>query len=226
MSGLLFRGWNWCRRFRKRCGYGVHSPSDFFLITFVIYEKLPFYAYERLLGFRQRSGIRPEHREKVDRLLFRLVNYLQPKYLLEIGTGSGISIRYMAEARKAMSVSTFSDAMSDRVGDIPGCRNDIDFYSTGLAGFVSFLEESQEKPDMIHIAHTSEYESAFEAVLPYVSPNTCVIISLPYNDKEKKEWWKKVVEDERTGVTFDLYDIGIVFFNPKRVKEHRVVNFL
>ena len=28
------RLYNWCRRFRHRCGYGVHSPSDFFLITY------------------------------------------------------------------------------------------------------------------------------------------------------------------------------------------------
>ena len=36
---FLHRIWNWCSRFRHRCGYGVHSPSDFFLITSVVYEK-------------------------------------------------------------------------------------------------------------------------------------------------------------------------------------------
>ena len=45
---LVRRIWNWCRRFRHRCGYGVHSPSDFFLITSVIYEELPYYAYKAL----------------------------------------------------------------------------------------------------------------------------------------------------------------------------------
>ena len=30
---FLHRIWNWCSRFRHRCGYGVHSPSDFFLIS-------------------------------------------------------------------------------------------------------------------------------------------------------------------------------------------------
>ena len=45
---LIRRIWYWCRRFRYRCGYGVHSPSDFFLITSVVYEKLPYYAYREL----------------------------------------------------------------------------------------------------------------------------------------------------------------------------------
>ena len=48
MPNLFLRGWNWCCRFRHRCGYGVHSPSDFFLITFVVYERLAFYAYNLL----------------------------------------------------------------------------------------------------------------------------------------------------------------------------------
>ena len=42
---FLHRIWNWCSRFRHRCGYGVHSPSDFFLITSVVYEKYHYYAY-------------------------------------------------------------------------------------------------------------------------------------------------------------------------------------
>ena len=38
----------WLSRFRYRCGYGVHSPFAFSLITDVIYEKMPYYAYSSL----------------------------------------------------------------------------------------------------------------------------------------------------------------------------------
>ena len=34
----LKRPFIWLRRFRHRCGYGVHSPFAFNLITQVIYE--------------------------------------------------------------------------------------------------------------------------------------------------------------------------------------------
>lgn len=45
----LKRPFIWLSRFRYRCGYGVHSPFAFSLITDVIYEKRPYYAYQSLL---------------------------------------------------------------------------------------------------------------------------------------------------------------------------------
>ena len=77
---FLHRIWNWCSRFRHRCGYGVHSPSDFFLITSVVYEKYHYYAY-RVLKERGFPAYLPHYRRKVNRLLFRLAFILQWKTL-------------------------------------------------------------------------------------------------------------------------------------------------
>ena len=118
MGKILFRGWNWCRRFRKRCGYGVHSPSDFFFITFIIYEKLPFYSYSSLHHIRRLVAHLPGHREKVDKLFFRLVNYLRPQTVLEFGTGSGMTTRYISDANVEMSIYTFSDEVNPQVDRI------------------------------------------------------------------------------------------------------------
>ena len=52
----LKRPFIWLSRFRYRCGYGVHSPFAFSLITDVIYEKMPYYAYD-LLKVEQKKGI-------------------------------------------------------------------------------------------------------------------------------------------------------------------------
>jgi hypothetical protein len=42
-----------------------------------------------------------------------------------------------------------------------------------------------------------------------------------------RDWqrWKEWVQDERVGVTFDLYYCGIVFFDKKRYKFYYVINF-
>ena len=226
MSNLFLRGWNWCRRFRHRCGYGVHSPSDFFLITFVVYERLPFYAYSLLHAKRKDVARLSHYREKVDRLLFRLVNYLQPTAMLEVGTGSGLSARYMAEA-KHVPLCTLDDGecCEEVVRLLADCPQ-VDYRCGDVPQLLHRYVEEHGCPDIVHIAFTPYYKEVFEALLPAVSSHTCFFIGSPYATKEKREWWKQVISDPRTGVTFDLYDVGLVFFDKKRVKEHRIVNFL
>ena len=204
---LIHRIWNWCRRFRYRCGYGVHSPSDFFLITSVIYEGSPYYAYETLRNMPLSKSL-PHYREKVNRLLFRLVNFYRPALLMEVGEGNGDSFRYMQAARPSVK-------------------------SVGLKG----LDEGEtlrkmkselvrmNKLDFLHIGFTPYYIEAFEAALPYLHEGSCVVVGDIYASKEREAWWKSLVEDERVRISFDLYDIGILLFESKRFKQNYKVNF-
>lgn len=221
MENWLLRGWNWFRRFRHRCGYGVHSPSDFFLITFVVYERMAFYAYRTLHGKRKPVQALPHYREKVDKFLFRLTNYWQPSAILEIGTGSGLSTLYMAEAKQT-PLYTYDTCLHREVSCL------LSSYAQIVYRAEEEIQEWKEAalPELIHIAHTPYYKEAFEQVCNKADARTCVVVGSPYATKEKRQWWKSVVDDSRTGVTFDLYDIGLVFFDRQRVKEHRIVNFL
>ena len=36
---------------------------------------------------------------------------------------------------------------------------------------------------------------------------------------------KDIVDDDRTGVSFDLYDCGLVFFDKQRYKKNYIINF-
>lgn len=226
MTNIFLRAWNWCCRFRHRCGYGVHSPSDFFLITFVIYESLPYYAYVRLRELRGKMEHLPHYREKVDKLLLRLVNHLRPSLLLEFGTGSGIETRYLAAGNTQMDVLTSSRKCLDEVREFLSDSPRICYIEENTDKMVRVWKESDTSSVLVHIAHTSHYKEIYEHVVTLAGEKTCLLIGRPYADEAKKRWWKSVIADERTGVTFDLYDVGIVFFDKNRVKEHRVVNFL
>ena len=97
----LKRPFIWLYRFRHRCGYGVHSPFAFNLITHVIYETTPYYKYKELASEQKRLmpqkdrawGYEPS---KVKRLLFRLVNYAQPATIVDAGmqAASSLSVSY------------------------------------------------------------------------------------------------------------------------------------
>ena len=37
--------------------------------------------------------------------------------------------------------------------------------------------------------------------------------------------WKRISRHEKAGITFDLYDLGIIFFDKTRIKQDYIVNF-
>ncbi len=200
---FIRRLWNWCKRFRYRCGYGVHSPSDFFLITSVIYEELPYYAYAELEK-REFSLNEPHYRKKANRLLFRLVNFFQPKLFVEVGKGNGEALEYAWAAHPSMKAVSLEEKDEKNLNKVLAGRSVIDF---------------------MHIAHTAHYQETFHAVLPYMGEHSCLVIAEPYASKEKEAWWKSLQQEEQVRITFDLYDMGLVFFDPKRYKQNYIVNF-
>ena len=66
----------WLKRIRHCRGFGIQSPSDYWLVRYVINEHWPYYQYE-MLG--QDDGWL---RRKMGRLYFRLSNWLQPDVIV------------------------------------------------------------------------------------------------------------------------------------------------
>lgn len=219
------RIYNWIRRFRHRCGYGVHSPSDFHLITCVVYEKLPYYKYKELAVLRPSVNHYPHHREKVDRLLLRLANYLQLPSLTEIGTGSGLSSLYLWAGNMKMDCVSVADKMFDECADLLHQNSKIVLRTGDEQSLLADCLKQRGRADLVHIGETSHYEQAFSTLLPYIHDKSCVLVSKPYADEAKRAWWKKVVAHPKVTVSFDLFDLGILFFDSRRSKEHRIVNF-
>lgn len=61
-----------------------------------------------------------------------------------------------------------------------------------------------------------------------VEKATCkgvIIIEGINKDKCAKEFWTKVKEDDRIGVTFDCYYFGICFLDKEMYKQHYKLNF-
>ena len=198
------RLWNWCKRFRYRCGYGVHSPSDFFLITSVVYESLPYYAY-RELESSSPSVNSSFYRRKVNRLLIRLVNYLKPAFLVNVVGEDDLALRYMKTASTSMKT--------------------VDVHGQDMKKTLQAVENIKSNVDMLHVGDTPFYSEVVEKMIPHMNTDACMIVGGIHASEEKKNWWKQLKNDERVRITFDLYDIGIILFDPKRYKQDYIVNF-
>ena len=201
----LKRPFIWLSRFRYRCGYGVHSPFAFSLITDVIYEKMPYYAYD-LLKVEQKKRIKTQGWEKgiprINRLLFRLVNKVQPATVIEVGQPSTASL-YLQSAKPSASylfASDLSELFLD--ADTP-----VDFL---------YMNNYQNPELMEEVFHICAQRVTLKSVF--------VVQGICYS-KKMKTLWNQLKEDERVGVTFDLYDLGLLFFDKTKIKQHYIVNF-
>lgn len=197
----LKRPFIWLSRFRHRCGYGVHSPFAFDLITRVIYERASYYAYKSL-AFEQKKYSSGEESTKVNRLLFRLVNWAQPSTMVDIGTLSASSLYLQAGKRGGSYVS--ASRLLERLPevDIP-----VDFL---------YLHDYR---------HPQLVKEVFEYYTPQTTQQSVFVIEGIRYTKPMKKLWRQMQADERVGITFDLYDLGILFFDTDKIKQHYVVNF-
>ena len=190
----------WLSRFRYRCGYGVHSRFAFSLITDVIYEKMPYYAYaslekEQKRLVRERGYSRGS--QKVNRFLFRLVNKVQPATIVEVGRPSVASL-YLQSAKPSaeyLFASDLSELFLDT--DVP-----VDFL---------YLNDYRN-PELL--------EKVFDICVRRTTLKSVFVVHGICYSKEMKALWKRLQEDERVGITFDLYDLGLLFFDKTKIKQH------
>lgn len=203
----LKRPFIWLLRFRHRCGYGVHSPFAFNLITQVIYESTPYYKYKDLAAEeKQLAGQKDKcwkyESKKVKRLLFRLVNYVQPATVVDAGTlaASALYLKAGRERADYTSASELSELFLE--SGVP-----VDFLYLHDYRHPEFMEEVF----CICAARTTD-KSVF------------VIEGIRYS-RRMRALWRRMQQDEGAGITFDLYDLGIIFFDKTKIKQDYIVNF-
>ncbi len=76
--------------------------------------------------------------------------------------------------------------------------------------------------DLVRIDMSNQTEGELDNIYNKVDDNSVLIVEGIY-----RNWatWHRIEKDSKTGVTFDLYYCGIVFFDKKRHKMNYKVNF-
>ncbi len=207
MTSVLKRPLIWLCRIRHRCGYGVHSPFAFNLITQVIYERAPYYKYKELASEQKKLASQNDNywsREprKVKRLLFRLVNYTQPHTIVDVGTLAASALYLKAAKTAADYIAAAKPSELFLETDVP-----IDFL-------------------YLHDYHHPELlEETFNVCASRTTKTSVFVVEGIAYTASMKALWKRMQQDERTSISFDLYDVGILFFDKTKIKQSYVVNF-
>lgn len=180
-------------RLHKAGGFGIQSPTDFSFANDVINGKGEYYAYEELT--RAGKGLEGE---KTNKMLFRLCNFIQPDIIITYKDTDKTATAYLHEACRHAQCICMTEANATIDAQIENKKALIHFSS---------------------IASAEEIDNAMRQMPAMIAEGSALIVE-NIDDKEKKNIWKKLKQQDCTHKTFDLYDIGIALTGKDAIRKH------
>lgn len=152
-------------------------------------------------------------------LLFRLVNFLKPSTLLEMGTCLGLSAVYQAAAAQDARFLTIegSPAIADLAkSHLQGLKyQNIETYQGSFDEVLPKVLPTLSQLDYVYLDGDHRHEPTlryFESCLPYLSEGSAFVVADIYWSAEMMTAWKMLQNHPKVTLTVDLYDFGILFF--------------
>ena len=165
------------------------------------------------------------------RLLFRMVNYLKPKTILEMGTCFGISSLYLYLPNTQTKMITMEGCPN--VAQIAKKNfnqikaNNLKLINAPFDVALPEVLESYEQLDLLFVDGNHKREPTlfyFKQALEKANNQSCFIFHDIHWTQEMEGAWRTIQEHPRVRVTIDLFFMGLVFFNPEvKEKEHYTV---
>lgn len=240
--------------FTSTTQHGVHSPFVYDLVTKCFYDKTNHEGYSKLKAYRKAllsntekinitdfgAGSKRFHTNerpintiaktsgttlKRAKLLFRLVNYLKPKQILELGTSLGIATQAMALGHHEASITSIEgcpnvSALAKQQLDAFQVKNAV--LKTGR--FEDHLPTLMEHHwDLIFFDGNHQKEATlqyFEQLLASVHNDSVFIFDDIYWSKSMTEAWESIKKHPQVTVTLDTFFWGLVFFRTEQPKEN------
>ena len=233
--------------------HGVHSPFVYDFVTKCLYDKTRYEDYNilnnyknallkddftlKITDFGSGSRVFKSNNRKVSdiakhagathnrmKLLYRVVNYFEPKEILELGTSLGLSTISLALAKNT------------RVTSLEGCpetsakANDsliaagVENVSILKGDFTESIHNLLDKNfDLIYIDgnHSKDATLAyFEKLLPTATNDSVWIFDDIYWSEDMQQAWKCIQSHPKVQVTVDCFWLGFVFFRKEQREEH------
>ncbi|ETD28705.1 hypothetical protein [Prevotella nigrescens] len=187
----------WLQRMKHIQGFGIQSPSAFSFDRKVINDHTPYPVYAELK--RVGNTLTAVERKKA-RLLYRINRFAEAD-------------RFCFYPTKLLAYESYIKAACERT----------------LVEEAKMLGEEGEgtasDESAIYFLTVGEHCQAFyERLRTSINAQSFVIVDDIKRNAETRAFWQQIVDDERVSFSFDLYHIGIAFFD-KRPKQNYIINF-
>ncbi|MDH6310372.1 putative O-methyltransferase YrrM [Dysgonomonas sp. PFB1-18] len=209
---------------RYHRGHGIHSPFVYNLVTKVIEEKTPYHAYEDI-KFALEGTHRHYRLNKINRFLFRMVNYFGAKNILEIGSGYGVNTLCLTASSaniSCISVETNSSKYTKAQELYKRWDRDINLH-TGKD-----LPVPEQKQDCIFIDmnnYNFSHVDLNQYLLNLSYEKTFIIVKGIRTNKRHQALWRSIMDIEGRTAALDLFNIGVLFFDTKLYRWSYKISF-
>lgn len=247
---------------KARTVYNTHSPFVYELTKQVLEDDRHFYAYDELEALRKKMLELDRKIEFLDfgagshsmgkttsrkikdvaktslisplkaRWMFRLINWLKPEQILEIGTSLGLSALYMQSAALKSKVLT----MEGNPSSVAIARRNFEIFPYGkkieiMEGpFAQTLPSALKSLDNLGLVFMDgNHQKAptlayFQQIKPFLSEKSFIVLDDIYWSKGMSEAWAILKEDPQVTLSIDLFQFGILFFRKEqKEKEHHIL---
>ncbi|MGK0427233.1 MAG: putative O-methyltransferase YrrM [Ulvibacter sp.] len=234
--------------------HGIHSPFVFNLVTQCFYDKTNFSGYTKLADHRKRlcnssksiditdfgqgSRVFKSNKREIaaiaknagiskkrQRLLFRIMRYLQIDTALELGTSLGLATAALSVANSSAKINT-----------VEGCPNTSevakkhfnDFHLKNIKlhtkDFEAYLAENDsEEQQLVYIDgnhHKEKTLQYFKTLLKHTTNDSVFIFDDIYWSRQMTQAWQEIIKHPKVTVSIDTFYWGLVFFRSEQPKEH------
>lgn len=233
--------------------HSIHSPFLFRFYKEVVLENRPFYSfpildtliatvkadttkgnyqpfgskkgqvYSTTRGHLAQKFTKPK---AIQEMLFRAVNFLQPKTIIELGTSLGLTTLYLASAKKEAKVYTFEgDTQSlkwaqdlfkeQKMNNVEAVLGDIDQTLPQILAEVA--------PDFVFIDANHTYQATlqyFEWMKSKAALNALLVFDDIYWSPDMARAWAQIKKDSASTLTLDFYHTGWVFLRKNQSPQH------
>jgi predicted O-methyltransferase YrrM len=248
--------------YKSKNEHSIHSPFVFELYTKIIKKKEKREEFITIENFRKeqlendhvieiqdfgagsklnKSNCRKisviaknaEKSPKFGQLLFRLIEFLQPKTVLDLGTSLGISTLYQAAALTAKAkIYTFEGCPQTA---LEATKLFERTKTSNIEQIVGNLDQTLEAKlaklktiDFVFFDANHRYEPTiryFTLCLEKSTEQSVFVFDDIHWSKEMEQAWEEIKLHPQVMITIDLFWVGLVFFRTNQPKQDFVLRF-
>lgn len=228
---------------RHTRGFGVQAPFAFDLLNQAIRSKNRYYIFNVLdakrkellhskqkiqvedfgaRGYRKYEAVIGEvlvqsvKNKKYQEILFRLVNFMKPETILELGTSLGLTTAYLASVNSKAQVVTIEASHGQALKAVEIWKelkiNNITLIEETFDNSLEKVLYRIKKIDFVFIDGNHRGDALlryYNTILPYCSEKSIIVVDDIYWNCDMLNAWKKIENDKSVQVSFNLFQMGI-----------------